>query len=118
MREIHWEIGGFFMHIHFQYVVMIRIFALFIVSILFLSISVIAADTSLVNNSTSSDSFNLTNATTNTTQQALPNTTSQEITKVSPTPLVKPVYKQSIGSVYEADYTEPEPMTFTSYPTC
>jgi hypothetical protein len=26
----------------------------------------------------------------------------------------KPVYKLSIGSVYSADYKEPEPMTFTS----
>lgn len=30
----------------------------------------------------------------------------------------KPVYKESVGSVYEADYQEPQPMTFTSYPTC
>ncbi|MDD1729261.1 MAG: hypothetical protein LUQ50_09335 [Methanospirillum sp.] len=97
---------------------MIRRFTLFITSILFLSITVIAADIGSVNNSTTSDSLNLTNATANTTQQALPNTTSQEITETSPTPTTKPVYKQSIGSVYEADYTEPEPMTFTSYPTC
>ncbi len=97
---------------------MIRVLTLFITCILFLSVSVIAADTGSVNNSTSLDSLNLTNATTNTTQQALPNTTSQEDIEVSPTPTVKPVYKQSIGSVYEADYTEPEPMTFTSYPTC
>lgn len=30
----------------------------------------------------------------------------------------KPVYKLSVGSVYEADYQEPQPRTFTSYPTC
>ncbi len=98
--------------------------------------AVIAEDTNSTTNSTS----NLTNATN--ASQNLTNTTgtadkladssslklkgstsalkssSQAGAQVTSAATQKPVYKESVGSVYEADYQEPQPMTFTSYPTC
>nr|WP_319538993.1 hypothetical protein [uncultured Methanospirillum sp.] len=114
---------------------MIRTVAL-LTCIVMLFGAVIAEDTNSTTNSTS----NLTNATnisqtlTNATIAADNLTNSSSLTaeggaldmngsnqataQVTPAATQKPVYKQSVGSVYEADYQEPQPMTFTSYPTC
>ncbi|MFH0968626.1 MAG: hypothetical protein V1862_13170 [Methanobacteriota archaeon] len=67
-------------------------------------------------NSNATDAFNLTSA----GDQTLSNMTSGEnitnskkMVAAEETP-AKPVYKQSIGSVYPPDFKEPEPRVFTS----
>jgi len=110
-----------------------------LICITLLFVAVIADETNNTTNSTSGTP-NLTNVTNE--SQILSNTTftadnltnssslksdtetsslesdSQTTAQVTPAATEKPVYKLSVGSVYEADYQEPQPMTFTSYPTC
>ena len=123
---------------------------LIITSLLILISPLIADDTGILNNTTTSGEQNLSNSTGNSTPPFFENTTTPfgqnlthnlgnetalnltnssagddtnltnkdeklESTGVSPTP--KPVYKQSIGSVYNSDYTEPQPRIF-SYSGC
>ncbi|WP_319579550.1 hypothetical protein [uncultured Methanospirillum sp.] len=114
---------------------MIRTVAL-LTCIVMLFGAVIAEDTNSTTNSTSNltnatnisqtltnttiAADNLTNSSSLTTEGGAPdmNGSNQATAQVAPAATQKPVYKQSVGSVYEADYQEPQPMTFTSYPTC
>jgi hypothetical protein len=95
---------------------MIRI-AVLIICIFMLVTVVTAEETTATNNSTTSKVSNITNST-NTSQQVSLENSAMTGTDSTPTPTPKPVYKESVGSVYESDYTEPQPMTFISYPTC
>ncbi|PWR69966.1 hypothetical protein [Methanospirillum lacunae] len=91
---------------------MIRTVAILLCTVMLFTVAT-ADETNNTSNSTTSGISNLTNIMT-----ANQNTTNQASVQATPTATVKPVYKESVGSVYEADYQEPQPMTFTSYPTC
>lgn len=113
---------------------MIRIL-LGITCILLLFSQAIADETGDATSTVQIGESNLTNSTVNESQQNLQTTNlkSQSLNKdkvaasadegassITPSPTVKAAsqFKESVGSVYDSDYTEPQPMTFTSGPNC
>lgn len=119
---------------------MIRII-ISITCILFLFSQVSAEEIGNTNNTGPAWALNLSNTTTNASQQVPLNTTQGENQSVlssrfngtdgdsrnsiipdhgkTSAPLKpEPVYKESVGSTYDPDYTEPQPMTFTYSGSC